>query len=394
MNNNAIATTVTVMLKELRDLFRDKRTIRIALLMGPIFTPLLMLGILTMAQKRVSSQLEKPLELPVIGGQYAPNLVAWLAGQNVDVLPPPADANAAIRNQDRDVILSIGKDYPEDWNKGQPARVEIIEDSSRQDAAIPVQRVEALLRNYQAVVGSLRLLVRGVSPAIASPVRIAHRDLSTPEGRRGGALSFLPYLLILTGFLGSSHLVIDATAGERERQSLEPLLATPASRAAIMSGKIAAACTFGMLSLMLTLFVFKLSFQFAPQIGVTLDVSVATMFKLLLVLAPIVLLGTTLLTLISASVKSVKEAQSYMSVLMLLPLIPTLLLMINPIKNQLWMFAVPFLSQNQLIMKLLRMEAVTASEWGTYLLAGFGVGIVLWAIAARLYHREKLAISA
>jgi sodium transport system permease protein len=83
-----------------------------------------------------------------------------------------------------------------------------------------------------------------------------------------------------------------------------------------------------------------------------------------------------------------------MQVLMLLPLIPTLVLMINPIKNQLWQFAVPFLSQNQLIMKLLRMETVSPAEWGVYLLTGFGLGAVLWAIAARLYHREKLAISA
>ncbi len=64
-----------------------------------------------------------------------------------------------------------------------------------------------------------------------------------------------------------------------------------------------------------------------------------------------VLIGTTLLTLIAASVKSVKEAQSYMSVLMLLPMMPTIMLMVNPIKNQLWQFAVPFLAQNQMILQ-------------------------------------------
>jgi sodium transport system permease protein len=92
------------------------------------------------------------------------------------------------------------------------------------------------------------------------------------------ALAFLPYLLILSAFLGGAYLVIDVTAGERERQSLEPLLATPSSREAIMSGKIAAACAFGMLSLLLILLSFKLSFQFAgtgPFRGV--DVSFAAM---------------------------------------------------------------------------------------------------------------------
>jgi len=160
MNNHSIAAMVTVMLKELRDLFRDKRTIRIALLMGPLFTPLLMLGIITMTQNRVSSQLEKPLELPVVGAQYAPNLVAWLGGQNVDILPAPADADATIRNQDRDVILSIGKDYPQDWRNGMPAKVEIVHDSSRQDAQIPVERVQNLLQAYSQTMGSLRLVAR------------------------------------------------------------------------------------------------------------------------------------------------------------------------------------------------------------------------------------------
>ncbi len=394
MTNHSIAATIMVMIKELRDLFRDKRTIRVALLMGPVLMPLLILGVGAMAQKRVSSQLEAPLQLPVVGAQFAPNLVAWLGGQNVDVLPPPIDADTAIRNQDRDVILHIGKDYPEDWRNGLPAKLEIVHDASRQDAEIPVQRLESLLQGYSDTVGALRLVARGVSPSVVKPVRIAHRDLSTPESRRGVALSFLPYLLILSGFLGGAYLVIDATAGERERQSLEPLLATPSARAAIMSGKIAAACAFGMLSLVLTLAAFKLSFQFAPQLGIKLDVSIVTMLKLLLVLVPVVLLGTTLLTLIAASAKSVKEAQSYMSVLMLLPMIPTILLLVNPIKNQLWMFAVPFLAQNQMIMKLLRMETVSSREWAVYLLVGFGLGAVLWLLAARLYHREKLAISA
>ncbi|MEO8742205.1 MAG: ABC transporter permease [Lysobacteraceae bacterium] len=394
MSNYSINSAITVMLKELRDLFRDKRTIRLALIMGPVFIPVMMLGLLTMTQHRVSSQMEKPLELPVVGAQYAPNLVTWLEGQNVNVLPAPADADAAIRNQDRDVILSISKDYPNDWNNGQPAQLEIIEDSTRQDAQIPVQRLEALLQLYGSTVGSLRMVARGISPVVVKPILVAHRDLSTPESRQGVALSFLPYLLILSGFLGGAHLVIDATAGERERQSLEPLLATPAARSAIMSGKIAAACLFGMLSLVLTLVMFKLVFTFGPQTGLKFDVSVLTICKLLLVLIPIVVLGTTLLTLISASAKSVKEAQGYMSVLMMLPLIPTVVLLVNPIKTQLWQFAVPFLAQNQLIMKLLRMEDVSATTWVVYLLCGFGIGALLWLIAAQLYHREKLAISA
>ncbi|CAN5167200.1 ABC transporter permease [soil metagenome] len=385
---------ITVWRKELLDLFRDRRTLAISLLMGPLLLPALILGVGKLATDRISTQLEKPLEVPVIGRKNAPNLVAWLEGQNIVVIAAPADPDAAIRNQKNDVILRIGGEFDAQWRGSMPALVEILHDSSREDAQIPVQRLQTLLDNYASGVGSLRLVARGISPTTVQPLRVSDRDLATPEARRGQALAFLPYLLILTSFLGGAYLVIDATAGERERHSLEPLLATPAARGTIMSGKILAACSFGILSLVLTLAAFKLSFQFAPSLGIKLDVSFWAIARILLVLLPIVLIGTCLLTLIAAGAKSVKEAQSYMSVLMLLPMIPTIILLVNPVKNQLWMLTVPFLAQNQMILKLVRSEPITMTEWAAYLAAGLGAGLVLWWLAARRYHDERLAISA
>ncbi len=388
-------TLWSVMVKELVDLFRDRRTVMLGLFMGPLLFPLLILGMGSLAESRARTQLERALEVPVVGAEHAPNLIAFLATMDIHAVEPPADPQAAVREQLHDVILQIPEDYPVLWRDSRPALVEVLYDSSRQDSRIPVARVENALRSYSRQVATLRLLVRGVDPALGEAVVTGRRDVSTLEARRGMALAFLPYLLILSAFLGGAYLVIDITAGERERQSLEPLLATPASREAIMSGKIAAACAFGMLSLLLILLSFKLSFNFAdsgPFRGV--DVSFAAMGKLLAILAPMVLIGTTLLTLIAASVKSVKEAQSYMSVLMLLPIIPTVVLLISPVKNQLWMFAVPFLAQNQAILMVLRAETVGPLAWLVYVGAGFGLGLLLWLIAARLYHREKLAISA
>ena len=43
---------------------------------------------------------------------------------------------------------------------------------------------------------------------------------------------------------------------------------------------------------------------------------------------------------------------------------------------------------------LLRSEPIGVEIWATYLASGLGLGLVLWLIAARLYHKEKLAISA
>jgi sodium transport system permease protein len=385
---------LTVIRKEWLDLFRDRKTFYLSLLMAPLLFPLLILGLGKLASDRITTQVEKPLELPVIGAEHAPNLVNYLAGRNVVIKPAPKNPEGEIAAQNVEVILSIPKSYAEHWRNSEPAAVEILHDSSRNDTDIPLKRLKNLLDNYSTTTGALRLLSRGVSPTANQAVRLDYKDLATPESRIGQALAFLPYLLILTGFLGGAALVIDATAGERERQSLEPLLATPAARGLIMSGKITAAASFGLLGLLLTLISFKFSFMFAAGLGIKLSLSWWQVTQLLLVLVPIVLIGTCLLTAIAAGSKSVKEAQSYMSILMMLPILPTIILMVNPMKNQLWQFAVPFLAQNQMILKIVRSEPISSNEWAVYLLCGFGLGAALWFIAARRYHNEKLAISA
>ncbi|MGY1530596.1 ABC transporter permease [Luteimonas sp. A649] len=387
-------TVLTVARKELLDLFRDRRTVLLGLLMGPLLFPVLILGMGSMAEKRARTQLESTLELPVIGAEHAPNLVRHLGTRDIDAIDPPEDAERALREQVHDVILRIPAEFPEQWRESRMAAIELLYDSSRQDSRIPVERVRAALGEYGQQVGALRMISRGISPEATIAVMVAQRDVATPESRRGMLLAFLPYLLIFSAFVGGAYMVIDVTAGERERQSLEPLLATPSSRSALMSGKILAATALGLLSQVLILVALAVSLAMAPRALQMVTMTPGMLAMLLLVLAPIVLIGCTLLTLISASVKSVKEAQSYMSVLMLLPIIPTVVLMVSPVKEQLWQFAVPFLAQNQMVLKLVRSEWIAPMEWLVYFASGFGLALVLWLMAARLYHREKLAISA
>ena len=381
-----------VMMKELVDLARDRRTVMISLLMGPFLIAGLIMGMGALMQKKMVTQMEKTLELPVIGAEHAPNLIAWLSEHNIEIKPAPENPEAAIAQQDEDVILRITENYGADWRAGKPAGVEILHDSTRDDSTIPVLRVTRVLQGYSQQVGALRLLARGVNPGVGMPVLVTAVDLATPMSRIGQALAMLPYLLIMSAFVGGAYLIIDVTAGERERQSLEPLLATPASRQAIMSGKILAACVFGLFSLMLMLLAFKIAFWLMPG-GMKVDVSLLAMAKLLLILLPTLLFGSCLLTLIAASVKSVKEAQSYMTLLILLPMLPTFYLLISPVKNQLWMLAIPFLSQNQMIMMVLRGENISVADWAFYLAVGIALAGVLWWAAARMYHKERLAVS-
>jgi sodium transport system permease protein len=381
-----------VLLKELRELSRDRRTMMLALLM-PLLFPVMIIGMATLAEHRAKNQIEKDLSIVMVGAEHAPNLVAWLAGQGIARKPLLGDPDAAIRAQDENVYLRIEPEFATHWRDGTPALVEIVHDSTRQDASIPVQRVENALQNYRSQVGALRLLARGINPGIAAPLAVSHKDLATPEARKSIALIMLPYLLLLSAFVGGAHLVIDTTAGERERQSLEPLLATPAARSAIVSGKMTASAILGLLVLALTLLALKAGAQFAPGIGRMMDISFPAIARMMVILLPIVFFGTGLLTFIAAGAKSVKEAQGYMQLLILLPVLPTLALAVSPVKNQLWMFAVPFLAQNQMLLKVIRGESIVAIEWLVYFGAGLAVVAVAWLASILRYNRERLAVS-
>ena len=263
--------------------------------------------------------------------------MAFLATQGIDAIKAPADLDAAIARQEVDVALRIGVGLRR--ATGAMAGRRWWKSSRTAPVATARSRVRACARRsarYRDQVGALRLLARGIDPSITRALNVGSRDLATEDAKRGLMLSaIMPYLLILMSFLGGAYLIMDATAGERERQSLEPLLATPAARGAIVSGKIAAACALGLLSLLLTLLAFKLSAQIGSGVGKMLDVRFAAIGKMLLVLLPMLFIGTTLLTYLSAAAKSMKEAQSHMTWLMLLPMIPTIALAVNPIKTQL-----------------------------------------------------------
>ena len=387
---------LTVMRKEWVDFYRDRRTFLLSLLVAPLIYPLIFLGIGKLSEMRAETQLEKDLALPVVGMEHAPTLVALLRSYGIEAQKAPADIENRIRAQQEDLALVIDPKFAEDWRAGRPAKVDLVTDTTRRNADVAVARVEKVLEGYGNAVGGLRLLVRGIDPSIAAPLNLGTRDLATAEAKRSSFMAvILPLVLTIFAFIGGAHLAMDTTAGERERQTLEPLLATPVSRAALVGGKMLAAILLGLLSMLLILLSFKLTATFVSGMGRQMDVSFLAMGKLMLTLLPLVLIGTALITALAAGAKSMKEAQSHMVWLMMMPMLPLYGLMAYPIKDTaLWQYAVPFLSQNQLIMKVTRGESASMEQWGVYLGCSLALGAVLWAIAVWRYKQEKLAISA
>ena len=397
MNKTSFTTAMlTVMRKEWLDFFRDRRTFLLSLLMAPLLYPLIFLGIGKLTQMRAETQLEKTLQVPVVGIERAPNLMKFLASYGIEAKPAPADIEARVRAQQEDLALAVDADFAKDWHAGKPAKIDIITDTTRRNGDVKVARVSKVLESYGNGVGAMRLLIRGINPSVATPLHVGTRDMATPEAKNSQFMSILlPMILTIFAFIGGAHLAMDTTAGERERQSLEPLLATPASRAALVGGKMLAAALLGMISMLLILVAFKLTATLASGMAKQMDVSFLAMGKLLLTLAPLVLIGTALITALAAGAKSMKEAQSHMMWLMMLPMLPAYGLMAYPLKDTaVWQYAVPFLSQNQLIQKISRGEVASMEQWGLYLASSLALAALLWALAVWRYRQEKLAISA
>lgn len=386
----------TIFRKELLENFRDRKTVMNALIIGPLIGPLIMALILSTVISRETKRAEKPLELPVIGAEHAPTLINFLKTQNVAIKDGPADPEAAVKAQDHNVVMRLTEEFGEAFRKGDPAPIELVYDSSQRDGDSDRERIQSILDRYGRTVGAMRLVARGVHPGIIHPVATVDRDQASPEARGAMILSFLPYVLVLGAFMGGMYLAIDTTAGERERQSLEPLLANPVPRWQIMAGKLLATSAFAIGSLIVTLIAFAIIMPALPlkQLGFKFNFSVLVFVQMLIALGPVVLLASAVQTSIAAYAKSFREAQSWLGLLNIIPAIPSMILMVVPTKPVLWMYAVPLLGQHHAVMKLVRNEQIGQLEWATLMGSGLFLALIVSWVAARIYQRENLAISA
>ena len=383
---------IAVFIKELLDNFRDRRVVLNTLIIGPLFGPVIFGLMLSFMASETTERMEAALELPVVGAENAPNLVAWLERQGVIIEDAPDDPEAAVRSEEHEVVLRIPEGFGEAWQAGQPAPIEIIADQSLRYTGTTIARVRSYLGTYSAQISQVRLQLRGIHPEITRPIDTQIVDLSTPTSRGGQILAFLPYFILITVFMGSMHMAVDTTAGERERKSLEPLLINPLPRWKIMAGKLMATTFFALATLALGLVAFVYAMGMLPtaDMGVSLNLDFKVAGMAFLLVAPAALLAAAMLTILASFAKSFREAQSYMGVIIFVPMIPSFWLLIDPTKAETWMTWVPLLNQNIMILELVRGEPLNTAWIGATLLSTTLAAIALAWVAGGLYNRPKL----
>ena len=390
-----MATLITVFLKELIDNLRDRRTLASALVMGPIFGPVLFAFVINLSIERSLESAETTLELPVIGAEHAPNLMRFLASRNIDVVAGPADADAAVNAVKTgllDVVLFVPESFGEELADTIPATVALYSDQANTTGDRDARRARSALYAYNQELAAARLSARGINPMLLRPLNIDDVDVSTPSGRSAMLLGMMSYFFIFALLMGGMYLAIDTTAGERERGSLEPLLSLPVTRGQLILGKISATCVFMAFSLLLSLLSFYVVLKFMPleQLGMTPNFSLTVVAAAFLLLCPFILLGASLMTLVASFTKSYKEAQTWLSVVLVAPTLPILIVSILTLRPQLEFMFVPSLSQHLILVDMVKNEPIKGLHVAISVASTLFFGAVLTWICARLYRREGL----
>jgi sodium transport system permease protein len=387
---SGVARTLAVLRKELLDTLRDRRTGMVTLLSAILAGPIFLLLIFNL----ISSQAERArdLKLAIAGAEYAPAVVAFLERQQVTVSKAPDDYDAQIRRGDLDVVLVIDEGFAADVSQGKPGVVRLVFDRSRDRARPSIEQTETLLRGYNRLWGEQRLMLRGVTSSVANPLRIETADLATPQQSGALVLFLVAYYGLFASVMGGMAVALDTTAGERERQSLEPLLMTPARPAEIVTGKWLAVCAFDALVVALTLSGFYLTLKFAPlpPVGVPFLFGMQEFGRFALVLLPMILMLPAILLYVGSRARAYKEAQANVSVLLfIVSLIPVIQLFMQR-REPGWLMLVPVSAQYSLLNTSLRGEAPPLTQLALSWIAPTALIVIALVAVARRLSRESI----
>lgn len=383
---------LVVAAKEIKDNLRDKRAFFFAIVYGPVIMPLLIVGPMLLGAKTGIINFEEDTNIHVVGEEHAPNLIAHLKTRNLIAVPTPQGYKSKIREGDLDAVLEIPDDYGEKMRDGKPSPLYLYVNHSNKKSEKSARHIRSILNAYSGHLGYWRMQARGFDYQITQTLQVVEQDLSS-EGFSGMLFGFLTYFIIVfTMMTGGFYLAVDITAGERERNSMEPLLTLPISRFRIVVGKTIAILTFVTLSGFLSTLSLFAIFEFFPldELSVFLNLSGVTLAHAFLFALPCAVLVASLLMATAAFTKSAKEAQTYISLLYLLPMIPMFVGQFVNLKMSFLNMLIPFFSQYTLIDKTVKNETIMteyvfASATGTILCA-----VILFGLSVRLYQREKI----
>ena len=391
---NILITLWIICKKELRDALRDKRSLRLAFLPAVYFVGAFVGTVFLYLhfQNEASGKGSEPIQLPVLGAEHLPPLIDWLQEQGVKVKQVGDDAYAQVEQKNLEYALIIPQEAEHQFAAGEHVVVWLAYDITNNKLQTSIGFIKQQIWSWNSRMGSLRLLSRGISPAIANPVLLREMNVASDQKMGFFVMTSLPMFLILSVFIASVGFSADMTAGERERRSLESLLITPAPSLAIILGKWLSCLMLTFSVLIVELALLAVAFAFMPfnQLGLRVDVSVADLFGIFAALTSLAVIAVSLQHTIAIFARSFKDAQTYMSLMVFLPMLPMMYTMINPGAFEPWFAWVPVLGHQAVIKELLLGGSLDIKMLIKFWLVAIPLAVILLAFTANQLRKPKI----
>ncbi len=383
-----------VLRKELREAFRDRRALGVLLMIVVLYPLMLWVALHKIIDLTVKGEHEN-VALVVIGGAQVPTLQSMLQQKNIKITArddmSDADITELLRLRQYVAVVKVGEKFTDSFNAMRPARIELWFDSAS-DQQSKLRRVENVLHNYNSMIAGERLLAHGVSPAALTPIQLQNYDTATNASRSVQFLGALLGIFFAASFFFCLNTAMDTTAGERERRSLEVLLAQPIRAFELIMGKWLATATLAVIGLTLELIVAHLILKWMPleEIGMSWRVSWPLLFGMIGCAIPLCLFAAAFEIALAMNAKTFKEAQTMMSFAVLLPMLPTIIVPMLDLNTATWMYIVPVLSNQTLLLEVAKGQDVGLLPYvltmGSSLLAALlSISFAAWRLRSEKY---------
>jgi ABC-2 type transport system permease protein/sodium transport system permease protein len=385
--------------KELRETLRDRRTLLTLVLMPLLLYPLLALAVRPLMTERALAEgapLYRVVFPPSEQANYAGRILrrgelrlveqGELAPPTASAAPPLAQPLPRLRPYYFDPERAVREGLADVGLKPLPAaagREEAWQIVFAEDSPLSREAARHVRRLWEAA---------GIDTPSSAP-RLEAAALTRPGAPRGPALlALVPLVLLLMTITGAVYPAIDLTAGERERGTLEVLMAAPVPRLSLLLAKYAAVVTVAVLTGLVNLVGMSLS-VYASGVGPRLlgpqglsVVALLEVFGLLLLFAAFF---SAVVLALSSVARSFKEAQAYLVPLMVVALVPGVLSLLPGLKAEGPLLLVPVLN-----VVLLARDLLTGTAEPSAVAVVVGVTLVYAllavALAALLFGREAV----
>ncbi|WP_203289472.1 ABC transporter permease [Metabacillus sp. cB07] len=340
-------------LKEMKDCFRDSRTLILTVLL-PI---ILMTGLTLFYERMVSDGGENTYTLAVEKTISQAEAELFTPLKNVELVKT-GNPEEAVKEGDAQAAVILESDFNAKIEDGKTAAITMIGDSFSQNSSTLMTLVSGVLTAYEKTVVGERLAENGTDPSLIQPLAIEQKEMSQEDPTINLVALLVPMILALAIGIGASPAASDLFAGEKEKKTMEALLMTPVSRTTLLFSKWLAISSLGAITGLITLGVVSLEVAFLTEnlrkaVSFGSDAPIIIGIALLISVVYAMFMASVLM-LTSIIGKTVKESQSYSSPVLMIGTIPALTTTSIGINEfELHHFAIPVLNLFTILKELL-----------------------------------------